>query len=98
RACSPVVDAEVSLRQIPLEPGDGRALGHDFRSTGEHGGFAPGRMVRRFVTKTHGRWASAGSGDRTLLRGALCVFLRPNKIVGVGFGSAHRMGPVQGAL
>lgn len=33
RPCSPVVDAEVSLRQIPLEPGDGRALGHDFRST-----------------------------------------------------------------
>ena len=50
------------------------------------------------LRQPHGRWAGAGSGDRTLLRSALCVFLRPDRFVGVGYGSAHRLGPVQGAL
>ena len=75
-----VVDAEVSLRQVPHEPGDGRLDGNGLRPAREHAWRAFRRLARRHVATALAARPAGRSADRRCRRRAVRGAVRADAV------------------
>ena len=74
-----LLDAEVSLRQVPHDAGDGRTHGHDLRATGESARGAAGRLAGRHAAPPHPARTADRAGDRRFCGRAVRGAVRPDR-------------------
>jgi hypothetical protein len=93
-----LLDAQVPLRQIRLQPGHGRLDGHSLRSARQHARLAARRMAGRYSAPPLRGRPHDGAGRRAPARRPLRLPVRQHPLRRRSHRRPHLLGTVQGLL